>query len=125
MDMTPGFLCSIRTLSENTLCNKPKFSFLVPICVLLESQVEFQQFTECHKYSTLFLQVLFTYTANLLRLMRFGVTDAHGKAAALQLNRFLEEGAVQHLDTEGTYQVNFNKLKESVTSLVSRMGAMY
>jgi hypothetical protein len=63
-------------------------------------------------------KVLFTYIASLFRSLRFGVTEAHGKGAALQLNRFLEEAAVQFLPAEETYQVNFNKLRESVTALV-------
>merc|ERR1712109_376936 len=35
-------------------------------------------------------KVLFTYIAGLFRTLRFGVSEAHGKGAALQLNRFLE-----------------------------------
>merc|ERR1712080_10121 len=63
-------------------------------------------------------RVLFTYISGLFRSIRFGVSEVHGKGAALQLNRYLEEGAVQYLATEGRYQVNFSKLKESVKNLV-------
>merc|ERR1719350_193944 len=64
-------------------------------------------------------KVLFTYIAGLFRTLRFGVSEAHGKGAALQLNRFLEEGSVQLLPTDQSYQVNFKKLMTSVTNLVS------
>jgi len=63
-------------------------------------------------------KVLFTYIAGLFRTLRFGVSEAHGKGAALQLNRFLEEGSVQLLPTDQSYQVNFKKLMTSVTNLV-------
>jgi len=63
-------------------------------------------------------KVLFTYISGLFRSIRFGVSEAHGKGAALQLNRYLEEGSVQLLADSGTYQVNFAKLETSVTDLV-------
>jgi len=63
-------------------------------------------------------KVLFTYVAGLFRTLRFGVSEAHGKGAALQLNRFLEEGSVQLLPTDQKYQVNFKKLETSVRNLV-------
>jgi len=63
-------------------------------------------------------KVLFTYISGLFRTLRFGVSEAHGKGAALQLNRFLEEGSVQLLPTDQSYQVNFKKLMTSVTNLV-------
>jgi len=61
---------------------------------------------------------LFTYIAGLFRSIRFGVSEAHGKGAALQLNRFLEEDAVRFLPENGRYQVNFAKLVTSVSNLV-------
>ena len=38
-------------------------------------------------------ELLVSYFAGLFRSMRFGVAEAHGQGAALQINRFLEEGA--------------------------------
>jgi len=61
---------------------------------------------------------LFTYISGLFRSIRFGVSEAHGAGAALQLNRYLEEGAVTYLEAEQAYQVNFAKLRDSVTALV-------
>jgi len=62
-------------------------------------------------------KVLFTYSAGLFRALRHGVKEAHARGCALQLNRFIEEGSLVLLPDE-TYQVNFNKLKNSVKNLV-------
>ena len=45
------------------------------------------------------------------------MSEAHGKGAALQLNRYLEEGSVVVL-SDGKHQVNFSQLETSVTNLV-------
>ena len=63
------------------------------------------------------LQTLFTYISGLFRSIRFGVSEAHGKGAALQLNRYLEEGSVAVL-SDGKHQVNFSQLETSVSNLV-------
>jgi len=62
-------------------------------------------------------KVLFTYSATLFRALRNGVQEAHARGCALQLNRYLEEGSIVLLPDQ-TYQVNFNKLKNSVRNLV-------
>jgi hypothetical protein len=64
---------------------------------------------------------LFTYIAGLFRSIRFGVVEAHGKGAAMQLNTYLKEGSVVYLPETGKYQVNFKKLEESVKNLVARI----
>jgi len=66
-------------------------------------------------------KVLFTYIAGLFRSIRFGVAEAHGKGAALQLNTYLRDGAVVFLPEVGRYQVNFKKLEESITKLVKNI----
>jgi len=67
---------------------------------------------------------LFTYVAGLFRSIRFGVVEAHGKGAAVQLNTYLKEGSVVYLPETGKYQVNFKKLEESVKNLVARICTM-
>jgi len=69
-------------------------------------------------------KVLFTYIASLLRSVRFGTTSSQGKAAAVQLNKYLEENAIVHLAASagkdsGKFQVNFRKLEESVKKRVN------
>jgi hypothetical protein len=44
--------------------------------------------------------LLVSYFAGLFRSVRFGVGEAHGKGAAVQLNRFLEEEAARFDDRE-------------------------
>ena len=66
-------------------------------------------------------KALFTYIAGLFRSIRFGVVEAHGKGAAMQLNTYLKEGSVVFLPETGTYQVNFKKLEESIKNLVKNI----
>merc|ERR1711931_199158 len=68
-------------------------------------------------------KVLFTYIASLLRSVRFGTESSQGKAAAVQLNKYLEDNAIVHLGSSagkdsGKFQVNFRKLEESVKNRV-------
>ena len=57
-----------------------------------------------------------TYLASMFRSLRFGLADAHGSGTALQLNWFLDRGAVVPRQ-DGTFAVNVKKMKEAVVSL--------
>lgn len=61
-------------------------------------------------------QLLLSYFGGLFRSVRFGVSEAHGQGAALQINRYLEEGAATF--SEGRFTVDFDKLEASIQSLV-------
>ena len=63
-------------------------------------------------------QLLLSYYAGLFRSVRFGVAEAHGQGAALQINRFLEEGAAVFHEDSGTFKVDFDKLTASIEKLV-------
>ncbi|PRP96121.1 dipeptidyl-peptidase 3 family protein [Enhygromyxa salina] len=63
-------------------------------------------------------QLLVTYFAGLFRSVRFGVAEAHGKGAAFQINRFLEDGAVSFDEKTGQFSVDTKKLEKSIESLV-------
>ena len=41
----------------------------------------------------------------LMRMSRFGVAESHGRGAALQLNTFIEDGAVSYNSSSGKYEV--------------------
>jgi hypothetical protein len=56
-----------------------------------------------------------TYLASLFRSIRFGLTEAHGKGTALQLNRFLDAGAV--VAKGGVFTVDVPKMKAAVVAL--------
>jgi hypothetical protein len=67
-------------------------------------------------------KVLFTYITSLLQLVRDGTQRPEGKGAAIQLNRYLEDGSIVLLENPnpdaGRYQVNFRKLEISLNKLV-------
>jgi hypothetical protein len=63
-------------------------------------------------------QLLVTYFAGLFRSVRFGVAEAHGKGAAFQINRFLEEGAAVFDPSTGQFTVNLEQLEKSIEQLV-------
>ncbi|MCA1663639.1 MAG: hypothetical protein LC659_05115, partial [Myxococcales bacterium] len=56
-----------------------------------------------------------TYLAEMFRAVRFGLTEAHGKGMALQLNRYLDAGGV--VVKGGQFSVDAAKLKQAVVAL--------
>lgn len=63
-------------------------------------------------------KVLLSYFAGLFRSVRFGVAEAHGRGAALQLNRFIGAGAAQPDSSTGKFRVALPKLEEEIAALV-------
>ncbi len=61
-----------------------------------------------------------TFLASMFRSIRFGVDEAHGKGIALQLNHFLDTGAVK-VNPDGTFAVVPERIKESVVSLTKQL----
>jgi hypothetical protein len=57
-----------------------------------------------------------TFLASAFRTIRFGVTEAHGKGQALQLNYLVDAGAFK-VNPNGTYAVDEAKVREGVASL--------
>jgi hypothetical protein len=62
-----------------------------------------------------------TYIAGLFRSVRFGASNAHGKANMLQFNFFLEAGAFTRNPETGSYTVNASQMKEAVYSLAAKI----
>jgi hypothetical protein len=61
-----------------------------------------------------------TFLASAFRSIRFGVNEAHGRGIAMQLNYLLDQGGfVAHPD--GTFAVNFDKIKDGVTALTREL----
>lgn len=58
-----------------------------------------------------------TFMAGIFRSIRFGASSAHGKANMVRFNYFSEKGAFTR-NTDGTYAVNFDKMKDAMTSSV-------
>ena len=63
-------------------------------------------------------KLLVSYFAGLFRSTRFGVAEAHGQGAALQINRFLEEGAAKLDPATRKLTVDLPKLEASIAKLV-------
>ena len=57
-----------------------------------------------------------TFMAGIFRSIRFGASSAHGRANLLRYNYFLEKGAFS-INEDGTYSINFDKMKEAMESL--------
>ena len=64
-----------------------------------------------------------TYLASMFRSIRFGLTEAHGRGVALQLNYFLDHGGVT-VAKDGTFAVDPAKFKENVTNLTHDLMTM-
>jgi hypothetical protein len=67
---------------------------------------------------TLHDELLVSYFAGLFRSIRFGVAEAHGQAAAIQINRYLEEGAAHQDPSTKRLTVDLPKLEASIGKLV-------
>ncbi len=63
-------------------------------------------------------RLLISYFAGLFRSVRFGVAEAHGKGAALQINRFIETGAVSVDLGTGKFKVDLARLEPAISVLV-------
>lgn len=57
-----------------------------------------------------------TFIAGIFRSVRFGAGDAHGIANMVRFNYFQQHDAFERLE-DGTYKVNFDKMKVAIDSL--------
>jgi hypothetical protein len=64
-----------------------------------------------------------TYLASMFRSIRFGLTEAHGRGVAVQLNYFLDHGGVT-VAPDGTFAVDPAKIKQNVTDLTRDLMTM-
>jgi len=64
-----------------------------------------------------------TYLASMFRSIRFGITEAHGRGVAIQLNYFLDNGGVT-VATDGTFAVNPERIKQNVLDLTRDLMTM-
>jgi hypothetical protein len=61
-----------------------------------------------------------TFVAGIFRSCRFGAGDAHGKSNMIQFNYFTDNGVFNRHE-DGTYWVDFEKMKEAVVSLMQKI----
>ena len=61
-----------------------------------------------------------TFLASIFRSIRFGITEAHGRANALQLNFLLDAGAIQ-ARADGTFAIVEGKIERAVEDLTREL----
>lgn len=61
-----------------------------------------------------------TFLAGILRSVRFGAADAHGKANMLRFNYFADAGAFNR-GADGRYRVDFEKMRAAMNSLSAKL----
>jgi hypothetical protein len=64
-----------------------------------------------------------TFLASAFRTIRFGITEAHGRGQAVQLNYLLDAGAFQ-VRRDGTFTVNADKIRQGVEGLTREIMTM-
>jgi Peptidase family M49 len=62
-----------------------------------------------------------TFLASIFRSIRFGASNAHGRANAAQLSFFQERGAFTRDSTTGRYRVDFPKMRAAVDALAAQI----
>jgi hypothetical protein len=61
-----------------------------------------------------------TFLASLFRSVRFGASDAHGRANMATFNFFEDAGAFTR-DANGTYRVDFPKMRAAMQALSAKI----
>jgi Peptidase family M49 len=61
-----------------------------------------------------------TFLASIFRSLRFGITEAHGRGVAIQLNHFLDRGAVR-AERDGTFRIDETRIAGAVESLTAEI----
>ncbi len=62
-----------------------------------------------------------TFLAGIIRSVRFGAADAHGKANMVRFNFFQAMGAFERDQATGTYNVHMEKMQEAVNALSKKL----
>ncbi len=64
-----------------------------------------------------------SYVGDLFRTVRFGIAEAHGQAETMELNYFLERGAITR-DASGRYVMDYQKIANATTDLAKELLAI-
>jgi len=81
--------------------------------------------TELHRRGelteTTMLDHYVTFLAGIVRSVRFGANDAHGRANMVQFNFFADQGAFSRDPASGRYRVDEAKMAAAVSALANRI----
>ncbi|MEQ6118080.1 hypothetical protein [Reichenbachiella sp. MALMAid0571] len=58
-----------------------------------------------------------SFLGSLFRSIRFGLDEAHGKAAAISLNYLLANGGINYDETSNKWSIDFNNFEEGIKNL--------
>ena len=58
-----------------------------------------------------------SFLGSLFRSIRFGLDEAHGKAAAISLNYLLENGGINYDETSNKWSIDFDNFEEGIKKL--------
>ena len=62
-----------------------------------------------------------TFLAGILRSVRFGASDAHGKANMLRFNYFADAGAFTRDEATGRYRVDLDRMRTAMNELSAKL----
>lgn len=62
-----------------------------------------------------------SYLGSIFRSIRFGTSEAHGKAAIVTLNFLMENGGIDYDTETQKYSVNFSKIDDGITLLTNKL----
>jgi hypothetical protein len=62
-----------------------------------------------------------SFVAGILRTVRFGVAEAHGRAQMMEFNFLSERGAIRWDDAAGRYSIDFAKMPDAVAALAKEL----
>ena len=62
-----------------------------------------------------------TFLAGMFRSVRFGIHESHGKGVALQFNYLMDEGAILHDQTDGSFAVDFERIGRATRKLTAEI----
>lgn len=65
-----------------------------------------------------------TFMAGIFRSVRFGASSAHGKANMIRFSYFKDKGAFSRDEKNGTYSINFEKMRSAMTDLTNEIIAI-
>jgi len=60
-----------------------------------------------------------SYVGGLLRTLRFGTAEAHGRAEMMEFNYLVENGALSH--TAGRYQIDYARMPSAIEALAKEL----
>lgn len=62
-----------------------------------------------------------SYLGETFRTIRFGIGEAHGKGAMMEINYLTEQGAVRRDPATGLYEADFSKMPGAINSLAKKL----